>query len=128
MDSGTPCHFKSYGVNLKFCGRMVGIDELKAALDPGDQDQTLKVMSICSLGGVGKTQLALHYANTSRGFYDTISWAQADTQTKLVQSLSNFTSKLSLPKKEGSGNDEYQSIQKVKDWLDNSGKTFLLDV
>src|SRR6266567_9076526 len=33
------------------------MDELKNALDPGNEDQTLKVMSIYGLGGVGKTQL-----------------------------------------------------------------------
>lgn len=83
-DNGTRCHIIPYGVNLKFCGRTAEINELKAALDPGDQDQTLKAMSICGLGGVGKTQLALHYANTSRDFYGAVPWVQADTWTKLV--------------------------------------------
>jgi predicted ATPase len=74
---------------------------------------------------VGKTQLALNYANLSRDLYDAIAWIQADTQTKLVQGLAAFASKLGLPKEAG-GEDDYQSIQKVKDWLNNSGKTFLL--
>jgi hypothetical protein len=125
-DNGTPCHFIPYGLNLKFHGRSVEMDELKNALDPGNEDQTLKVMSICGLGGVGKTQLALHYANTSRDSYDAIAWIHADTQTKLIQSLSTFASKLGLPKKDGGGDDDYQSVQKVRDWLNNSGKTFLL--
>ena len=125
-DNGTPCHIIPYGLNLKFYGRSVEMDELKNALDPGNEDQTLKVMSIYGLGGVGKTQLALHYANTSRDSYDAIAWIQADTQTKLIQSLSTFASKLGLPKKEGSGGDDYQSVQKVRDWLNNSRKTFLL--
>ena len=95
-DNGTPCHIIPYGLNLKFYGRSVEMDELKNALDPGNEDQTLKVMSIYGLGGVGKTQLALHYANTSRDSYDAIAWIQADTQTKIIQSLSTFTSKLGL--------------------------------
>lgn len=125
-DNGKPCHFIPYGLNLKFFGRSVEMDELKIALDPGTADQTLKVMSICGLGGVGKTQLALHYANTSRDSYNAIAWIHADTQTKFIESLSTFASKLGLPKKEGSSDDDYQSVQKVRDWLNNSGKTFLL--
>ena len=125
-DNGTPCHVIPYGLNLKFYGRSKEMEELKDALDPGNEDESLKVMAICGLGGVGKTQLALHYANISRDSYDAIAWIQADTQTKLVQSLSTFATKLGLPKKDGSGDDDYQSVQKVRDWLNNSGKTYLI--
>ena len=125
-DNGTPCHFIPYGLNLKFYGRSVEMNELKNALDPGNEDQTLKVMSICGLGGVGKTWLALHYAITSRDSYDAIAWIHANTQTKLTQSLSTFAWKLGLAKKEGGRDNDYQSVQKVRDWLNNSGKTFLL--
>lgn len=124
-DSGIPCHIIPFGINLKFYGRTTEMQELKKVLDPGTEHQTLRVISICGLGGVGKTQLALNYANLSRDLYDAIAWIQADTQTKLVQSLATFASKLRLPK-EGGGEDDYQSIQKVKDWLNNSGKTFLI--
>jgi hypothetical protein len=81
-DNGTPCHFIPYWLNLKFYGRSVEIDELKNALDPGNEDQTLKAMSICGLAGVGKTQLTLHYANTSRDFYDAIAWIYAEERGK----------------------------------------------
>ncbi|KAF2267608.1 TPR-like protein [Lojkania enalia] len=38
----------------------------------------------------------------------------------------SLRSKLGLPPKEVSGEDDYQSVQKFRDWLNNSGKPFLL--
>ncbi|KAF2468654.1 uncharacterized protein BDR25DRAFT_335130 [Lindgomyces ingoldianus] len=124
-DSGKPCHIIPYGLSLKFYGRSAEEEELKNFLDPRSDGDNLKVAAICGIGGIGKTQLALNYANTSRETFQAIAWIQADTQTKLVQSLSTFASKLGLLKKEG-GEDDYQSVQKVRDWLNNSGKAFLL--
>ena len=125
-DNGTPCRMIPYGLNLRFYGRSEEIGELRSALDPENGPKTLKVMAICGLGGVGKTQLALHYANTSRDSYDAIAWIHADTETKLIQSLAAFASKLGLTKQEESASDDYRSVQKVKNWLNSSAKAFLL--
>lgn len=126
-DNGMPCHIIPFGINLKFYGRSAEMQELMKVLDPKTGHQTLRAVSICGLGGVGKTQLALNYANLSRETYDAICWVQADTETKLVQGLAAFASKLGLPKKGGAAEDDYyQSVQKVRDWLNNSGKSFLI--
>jgi hypothetical protein len=120
-----PCHMIPYGLNLRFFGRSLETDVLKRGLDPQENRKQLKAMSIYGFGGAGKTQLALHYANTCMELYDVVIWIPAETQIKITQALANFATKLGLPKAEGT-EDDYQSIQKVRDWLNTSGKTFLL--
>lgn len=60
-----PCHMIPYGLNLKFFGRSPEKEALKRALQLEVSAEHLKVIAIYGTGGVGKTQLALHYANTS---------------------------------------------------------------
>jgi hypothetical protein len=120
-----PCYMIPYGLNNRFFGRPLENDTLKSLLDPDRGTKNMKVVSIYGAGGVGKTQLALHYANTSAELFDVVVWIPSETQIKFTQSLAKFASKLGIPKAEDA-EDEYQSIQKVRDWLNVSGKTFLL--
>ncbi|CAG7949070.1 unnamed protein product [Penicillium nalgiovense] len=120
-----PCYMIPYGLNNRFFGRPLENDILKSLLDPDKATKNMKVASIYGAGGIGKTQLALHYANTSADLFDVVVWIPSETQIKFTQSLAKFASKLGIPKAEDA-EDEYQSIQKVRDWLNVSGKTFLL--
>ena len=120
-----PCYVIPYGLNLRFYGRISEVEALKTALDPQENDSALTVMALCGLGGVGKTQLALHYANTSLQQYEAIAWIHADSQAKLVRSLATFATKLGLLIPQGNA-DSYQAVQLIKDWLNTSAKRFLL--
>ncbi|KAJ5356660.1 Tetratricopeptide-like helical [Penicillium concentricum] len=120
-----PCYMIPYGLNNRFFGRPLENDILKNVLDSDETTKSMKVVSIYGTGGVGKTQLALHYANTSADLFDVIVWIPSETQIKFTQALAKFASKLGVPKADDT-EDEYQSIQKVRDWLNVSGKTFLL--
>lgn len=124
-DDSLSCYMIPYGLNLRFFGRSDETHALRSALDPPAEATGLRVIAICGLGGVGKTQLALNYANTSMQSFDVIAWIHADTQSKMVQSLASFATKLGLPK-DGEIEDNYQSVQKVRDWLNASRKSFLL--
>ncbi|KAH0545465.1 hypothetical protein FGG08_000466 [Glutinoglossum americanum] len=120
-----PCHMIPYGLNPRFFSRAKEAAKVKEILDPRDGEDKLRVMAIYGLGGVGKTQLALHYANTSLKLYDIIAWIPSETQIKMTQALSAFARKLGLPIKDDPGED-FQASLKVRDWLNTSGRRFLL--
>jgi hypothetical protein len=119
-----PCFMIPYGLNLRFFGRAAELHTVKETLDPNTNSAQLRVIAIHGLGGVGKSQLALHYANTSMKVYEVIAWIPVETQIKLVQALSSLATKLGLIKE--TSEDDYQSVQKVRDWLNTSEKPFLL--
>lgn len=57
--------------------------------------------------------------------YEAIAQVPAETQIKLVQSHSNFASKLGLQPQKGK-EDDYESVQKVRDWLNSTEKNLLM--
>ncbi|PYI09529.1 TPR-like protein [Aspergillus sclerotiicarbonarius CBS 121057] len=120
-----PCYMIPYGLNLRFFGRSQEKRMLEESLDPQANCDSLSVIAIHGTGGVGKTQLALHYANTFIKRYDVVVWIPAETQIKFIQAVAKLATKLEIPMTQG-GEDDYQCVVKVKDWLNTSGKTFLL--
>jgi hypothetical protein len=87
----------------------------------------LKVLAIHGLGGVGKTQVALHYANVSLKLFDAITWILSETRMKMAQAVTTFATKLGILKAEAEAKeDEMQAVLKMKDWLNNFGCRFPL--
>ena len=128
-EANLPCHMVPYGLNPQFLHRSAEVAGVRDALDPdcGEGGNELRVLAIHGLGGVGKTQLALHYANTSLKLFDAIAWIPSETSIKMSQALANFATKLGLPKDESDGKgDDMQVVLKLKDWLNASGRRFLL--
>lgn len=121
------CHVIPYGLNPRFYERELELAKLHKVLDPQEEVPGLKVMAIHGLGGVGKTQLALNYANTSLETFDVILWVSAETQIKMIQALSSFAKNvdLNLPK-EDELDDDAQAAQKVKDWFNALKVCFLI--
>ncbi|KAK4221160.1 hypothetical protein QBC38DRAFT_461780 [Podospora fimiseda] len=121
-----PCFIIPYGLNLRFLGREVQTSKLRDILDPPAEfsnDSQLRAVGIHGLGGVGKSQLALHYANTSLEKYKVIAWIAAETEIKLFQALSALAIKLGLA---DTKEDGPQNMQKVRDWLNTTRTPFLL--
>ncbi|KAH7323125.1 P-loop containing nucleoside triphosphate hydrolase protein [Stachybotrys elegans] len=121
-----PCHMVPYGLNLRFFGREAELDTLRAILNPAPDSSSLRAVGIHGLGGVGKSQLALHYANTSMHLYDVIAWIPSKTQHQIVHALSSLSSKLGLAWGGGDSADDYQTTQTLRDWLNMSNRSFLL--
>lgn len=122
-DAKLPCFMVPYGINLRFFGREEQLTVLREALDPS-LGTRLRAMRVHGLGGVGKTQLALHYANTSRDRYETIAWIPADTDLRITQAFANLASSLGLV--DDSNADDHRSLQAVHKWLNKTDAPFLL--
>lgn len=119
-----PCQMVPFGLNPRFFSRSEEVKRVRETLDHREDEKKLRIMAIYGLGGVGKTQLALHYANTSFSLYDVVAWIPSETQIKMTQALSVLAQKLGL--KENEDEDDSQASLKVRDWLNSSGHTFLL--
>lgn len=121
-DGKLPCFMIPYPLNWRFFGRENELTFLRGALDPS-VGTTLRAVGVYGLGGVGKTQLALQYANTSRDRYKIIAWIPAETETKIVQAFANLASSLGLVKE--SHKDDRRSLQTVREWLNKADGPFL---
>lgn len=122
-----PCHVIPYGLNPRFYGREAEVAKLHEILDPQEQLLGPKIMAIHGLGGVGKTQLALNYANTSLESFDVILWVSAETQIKMTQAFSSFAKNVGLNlSKNDELDDDAQAAQKVKDWFNTLKVSFLV--
>ena len=119
------CYMIPYGTNPRFFGRDKELQQVRSILEPEERNAKLRVMAIHGLPGVGKTQLALQYANSSLKEYDVIAWIPAETQVKVTQALSLLASKLGL-RAGDEKQDAYQAGMKVRDWLNTSGRRYLL--
>ncbi|CAG9981562.1 unnamed protein product [Clonostachys byssicola] len=122
-DTKLPCFIVPYGMNLRFFGREDELAILRQTLDPSFGTR-LRAIRVHGLGGVGKTQLALHYANTSRDMYEIIAWISGETDIRILQGFASLASSLGLV--EDSDEDNHRSLQTVLKWLNKTDSPFLL--
>lgn len=104
----------------RFWGREQALQAIRDSLDPNESVDSLKTFALYGMGGVGKTQIALQYANRSRKQYDAILWVSADNTISMGQSFTNIAQNLGLFK----GNEEMQdtvfAILRVKAWCNDA--------
>lgn len=80
-----PCYYIPYGLSLRLFGREDQVEVLRSFLDPSPKENdVMRVVAIQELGGVGKTQLALHDVNTLLNLYYAIIWILAETPIKII--------------------------------------------
>ena len=101
--------------NHAFFGRESELDRLKDQLKPGSSSEGLSTASLCGLGGVGKTQIALEYAYRFLRDYDHILWVSAETSLKLTDSYCTIAHDLGLA--DSSIQNATQLREIVKRWL-----------
>ncbi|KAF9891382.1 hypothetical protein FE257_004238 [Aspergillus nanangensis] len=116
----------------EFIGRQDDLNRLWDYLQPGSSPSR-KVAILHGLGGIGKTQLAIHFAREHKHDFTAIFWLRGNNKSALVQSLSSC-----LPRIQGRPEDievttEEEVDQKAKQvlqWLalpDNPNWLIILD-
>ncbi|KAI4234364.1 MAG: hypothetical protein LQ349_003855 [Xanthoria aureola] len=84
----------------------------------------LRSFVLCGFGGVGKTQIAIHYANSEAHQYDAIFWVQADGVDKLAKSFRDIAVELQLIEA-AEASDPIINRNIVMKWLSAPYKGFL---
>ncbi len=80
--------------NPHFTGRDDSLREIRQSLGA---ERTVTVHSVAGLGGVGKTQLAIEYANTYARDYDLVWWIAAEEPGAIPDQFAALAQKLGLP-------------------------------
>jgi tetratricopeptide (TPR) repeat protein len=94
----------------RFVGRETELEQLH------EQLQQHRRAAVHGLGGIGKTQLALHYLHQRRDEYpDGVFWVRADQETSLVGDLASLAWRLRLPEREEP--EQARQIEAVLRWL-----------
>ena len=97
------------------------LEKMENFLNPSQIEIVPRYLTICGLGGVGKTQTALEFAYRYKDTFDIILWATADTRLKLDQTYASFATALGIQSSDGQSSAD-QVKGDVKKLLCNIGK------
>ncbi|GEM_PF-2457934 len=75
--------------------------------------QTQRRVALCGLGGMGKTQIALHYAHLHCAKYRAVLWVSTDSPQRLQAELAGLAEPLSLP----TAQEQALNVRQVLNWL-----------
>lgn len=122
-----PCRLLPSGTNSRFFDRteiFALID--KEFLEPIDKTLRPKADAgkICSfslhgLGGVGKSEIALQYANSRSKYYEAVLWIRCESRLTIQQSVNDIVESLELRDMQP-GNSAVNKVA-LKTWLQQTG-------
>jgi hypothetical protein len=104
-----------FAQNPKFYGRKEEMNRLVKHLAVRTVN-SYRTYTIYGRRGVGKTELALHFAYTNPAGYDAIFWIQCETSVAIRQSFTDVAVKLNLPGAYKDGHHE-ENLIAVHNWL-----------
>ena len=120
-----PCYYIPLGIADRFFGREKALRQVREVLQPEGGLSGIRSIALYGMGGVGKTQIALHYANNSRDSFDAILWISADNSIKMAQSFLEVAQRLELVSNSEEAQDSAAARAKVKKWLAQTSKNYL---
>ncbi|KAI1669670.1 Tetratricopeptide repeat [Pyrenophora tritici-repentis] len=111
-----------------FFGRADILSEIDRFLLPGASVQNdgafqdLRSFTICGLGGMGKSELAVEYAHTRKEHFEAVFWLSADDSSILAAEFAKIAQELGL-QPEDDAQDLAASRDVVIGWLANPRRT-----
>ncbi|KAL4740396.1 hypothetical protein BDV11DRAFT_214403 [Aspergillus similis] len=109
----------------EFVGQEKELNCLWDYLQPASS-QTRKVAVLHGLGGIGKTQLAIHFARKHKNKFTAIFWLNGKDQSALVSSLNSCLSQIQGQPIEDQAVNKEEAVQRanqVLQWLARPGNT-----
>ncbi|KAL1924444.1 uncharacterized protein VTP21DRAFT_4098 [Calcarisporiella thermophila] len=85
-----------------------------------------KIAALSGLGGMGKTQLMLHFCYAHRKEFDFVFWLKVDSWTMAADSFRGLAIHLGIPEMVLEEKSEDTIIKWVRDWLETHSKCLLL--
>lgn len=113
-DDAIVAYHLPFEINLPFWGREEALKLISEELNPAESMTSLKAFALYGMGGSGKTQIALQYANKNRVLYGAIFWIAADNAISMGQSFRDIAKKMGLVKSDDDIQDAVTAILKVK--------------
>ncbi|KAE8150033.1 tetratricopeptide repeat domain-containing protein [Aspergillus avenaceus] len=90
----------SYSPNRVFYLREDILQKISEALLPQEVEGTSKLglrqFTLCGMGGMGKTEIALEFTLRNKSFFDAVFWVRADETSKLDDSYQEISLRLGL--------------------------------
>ena len=117
-----PIHEIPFQKNRNFTGRKDILDSIHEEFS-ATQD-AVPIHAISGMGGIGKTQIAVHYSYEFAKEYDLVYWIRSETDASLTADYETLTQTLKLPVKTKAEQVVYVNI--VNTWLTNTDKKWLL--
>jgi len=113
-----------YKPNPFFTGREDIIKRLHDGLFVSEETTSLHPLAISGLGGMGKTQTAIEFANRYRDKYKAVFWVDAESRESLISGFISIARLLNLPQK--NDKDPNVVIGAAKYWLGNNTDWLLI--
>jgi hypothetical protein len=112
-----------------FVGRSYELDEIAKVLHPNQKAHKQRRLVLGGMGGVGKTQLGIAYAHSTRGPYSSVFWLNAVSETALKGSFRSIASYI-FNVQEPAVLEDKEIVKRVHQWLSspkNSGWLLIFD-
>lgn len=117
-----PIHEIPFRRNPNFTGRQDILDEIHQEFST--TQGRVPIHAIRGMGGIGKTQTAIHYSYEFSKEYDLVYWIRSETDASLTADYEALTQTLQLPVKTKAEQSVYVNI--VNNWLEHTDKKWLL--
>jgi Cdc6-like AAA superfamily ATPase len=115
-------HYIPFTESSRFWGREDILASIDDALLADHLNRSLRSFALHGMGGVGKTQIALKYANASREKFDGVFWISAENSITIRQSFREIAKRLGLIKPDTETDDNAVMLE-VKRWLSSTSES-----